>query len=349
MDDDFFEIGGDSLQATEMLLELEELTRQRIAPSDVRAQLTIRLLSETLAHAAAAKDEVMIKVKSGLGTPLFLCHGDCSGWGLYAFRLSEKLKGDGPVYLLHSLLDTTGRIETIEEMTRRYLPDVEAVAPAGPIQVAGYCHGGLAALELVRHLERGGRTVEKIVLIDTFSINARPVMRTIVRIVSLVSRFMPGTLGRRLRRSGMPSIWHLANHMLNGDRAILRRVTNTVRTRSMRVWDTSRRSTYYRAMSRYLPPKIRSKVICLLCDEYSMKRGYDTAPWNRLAHDVRVDHIPGQHNTCITTYVDALAERLNEVLAEPTAEQGAVEGALKMQKPTPDDAIVIRPPEKDAA
>jgi hypothetical protein len=80
-----------------------------------------------------------------------------------------------------------------------------------------------------------------------------------------------------------------------------------------------------------------------------MKRGYDTAPWNRLAHDVRVDHIPGQHNTCITTYVDALAERLNEVLAEPTAEQGAVEGALKMQKPTPDDAIVIRPPEKDAA
>ena len=42
MDDDFFEIGGDSLQATEMLLELEETTRHRIAPSDVRAQLTIR-------------------------------------------------------------------------------------------------------------------------------------------------------------------------------------------------------------------------------------------------------------------------------------------------------------------
>ena len=32
MDDDFFEIGGDSLQATEMLLEVEETTRHRIRP-----------------------------------------------------------------------------------------------------------------------------------------------------------------------------------------------------------------------------------------------------------------------------------------------------------------------------
>ena len=105
MDDDFFEIGGDSLQATEMLLELEETTRHRINPSDVRAQLTIRLLCDKLASVAAAKKEVMTKVRSGHGTPLFLCHGDYCGWGFYAFRLSERLKGDGPVYLLHSVLD----------------------------------------------------------------------------------------------------------------------------------------------------------------------------------------------------------------------------------------------------
>ena len=46
MDDDFFEVGGDSLQATEMLLEVEEVTHHRIDPSDIRAQLTIRLLCE---------------------------------------------------------------------------------------------------------------------------------------------------------------------------------------------------------------------------------------------------------------------------------------------------------------
>jgi oxalate---CoA ligase len=279
MDDDFFEIGGDSLQATEMLLELEETTRHRINPSDVRAQLTIRLLCDKLASVAAAKKEVMTKVRSGHGTPLFLCHGDYCGWGFYAFRLSERLKGDGPVYLLHSVLDNANGIETIEEMTRRYLSDVEAVAPSGPIRVAGYCHGGLAALELVRCLERRGRTVEKIVLIDTFSINARPVMRSIVRIVSLVGGLLPGTPGRKLRRNGMPSVWHLAGHVLRGDRAIVRRVTKTAKTRSMRVWDTSRRSAYYRAMSKYLPPRIRAEMICLLCEEYSARKEFDSAPW----------------------------------------------------------------------
>ena len=149
MDDDFFEIGGNSLQATEMLLELEEMTRHRIAPSDVRAQLTIRQLCGTLASAAAAKREVITRVKPGQGTPLFLCHGDFCGWGFYAFRLAELLKGDGPVYLLHSLLDSTREMETIEDMVGRYLPHIEAAAPNGPIRLAGYCHGGLAALEVV--------------------------------------------------------------------------------------------------------------------------------------------------------------------------------------------------------
>ena len=64
-------------------------------------------------------------------------------------------------------------IETIEDMASRYLAGVQAAAPSGPIRVAGYCHGGLAALDLVRRLEAAGRTVEKVVLIDTFSLNAR--------------------------------------------------------------------------------------------------------------------------------------------------------------------------------
>ena len=177
VDDDFFEIGGDSLQATEMLLELEETTHHRIEPSEVRVQLTIRHLAGILADAAAAKREVITRVRSGQGTPLFLCHGDYTGWGFYAFRLAALLKGDGPVYLLHSMLDSTEGIETIEDMVQHHLPHIEAAAQSGPIRLAGYCHGGHAALEIAGQLERAGRTVETITLIDTFSINARPIVR----------------------------------------------------------------------------------------------------------------------------------------------------------------------------
>ena len=124
MDDDFFEIGGDLLQATEMLLEVEETTRHRISPSDVRAQLTIRVLCDPWPAPRRKSTRLMTRVRPGQGTPLFLCHGDFCGWGFYAFRLAEMLKGDGPVYLLHSLLDGAREMETIEDMVGRYLPHV---------------------------------------------------------------------------------------------------------------------------------------------------------------------------------------------------------------------------------
>lgn len=317
MDDDFFERGGDSLQAAEMLLEVEAATQHRISPSDIRAQLTIRLLCDRLASAAAARDEVMTKVRGGAGTPLFLCHGDFCGWGFYGFRLSEMLEGNGPVYLLHSLLDAAKGIETIEDMVSRYVADVQAAAPHGPVRIAGYCHGGLAALELVRRLEAAGRMVETVVMIDTFSLNARPVMRTLVSIVSSLARWLPGGLGHKIRRSGMPSVWILATHLLRRDPTILRRVAKTVHRGSMRAWDSSLRTTYYRAMSRYLPPRIRARIVCLLSDEYVDRQEYDAGSWRHLAPDVQSGRLPGQHNTCVSTHVGELAERLNREFAQP--------------------------------
>jgi oxalate---CoA ligase len=312
IDDDFFEIGGDSLQATEMLLELEEMTSHRMTPSDVRAQLTIRQLCEIFASAAAAKHEVLTKAKSGQGVPLFLCHGDFCGWGFYGFRLARLLQGDGPVYLLHSVLDSATGIETIEEMVRRYLPQIEAAAPSGTIRLAGYCHGGLAAIETARQLERAGRTVDKVVLIDTFSINARPLMRLIAPFVSFAGRLVPGGFGRRLRRSAMPTLWRLVSHILAGDRTITRRVSRTILT-GTRYWDTSRRTTYYRAMSKYVPRRIGAEMICLLSEEYSTKKDYDAGPWRHLAQSVRPDHIPGDHHTCISRHIGELAACINRM------------------------------------
>ena len=300
-----------------MLLEVEEATRHRISPSDIRAQLTIRVLCDRLAGAAAARDEVMTKVRGGAGTPLFLCHGDFCGWGFYGFRLGEMLEGNGPVYLLHSLLDEAKGIETIEDMASRYVAGVQAAAADGAVRVAGYCHGGLAALELVRRLEAAGRTVEKVVLIDTFSLNARPVMRPFVSIVSSLARWLPGGLGRRIGRSGMPSVWVLATYLLRRDPTILLRVARTAHSGSMRAWDSSQRTIYYRAMSRYLPPRIRTRIVCLLSDEYVDRREYDAASWMHLARHVQSGRLPGQHNTCVSTHVGELAERLNREFALP--------------------------------
>src|SRR5258708_1090266 len=186
------------------------------------------------------------------------------------------------------MIDVAEGIETIEEMVQGYLPHIEAAAPAGPVRLAGYCHGGLAALEIAHHLEGQGRAVDKVVLIDSFSINARPVMRRLARLVSLAGRLAPGDLGRRLRRSAMPSLWVFASHFLQGELALLRRTRRMLAKGAMRVWDVSRRTAYYRAMSKYLPPRIDAEVICLLSEEYATRKAYDPAAWKNLAERVRV-------------------------------------------------------------
>jgi oxalate---CoA ligase len=321
LDDDFFEIGGDSLQAAEMLLELEESTRHHISPSDVRTQLTIRQLSETLVGTAAAKQEVMTTAKGGKGIPLFLCHGDFSGWGFYAFRLAELLEDDGPVYLLHPILDDASGIDTIEEMARRFVLHIEAAAPVGPIRVAGFCNGGLAALEVASRLERAGRTIDKVVLIDTFSLNARAAMRAIVPFVSLIGRITPGGLGCRLRRSGHPSLWVLAEKVMQGDFTALSQRFRTSRTSSDLTRIKSPLATYGRAMSKYLPPKIRAELICLLSEECLTMKDHDVGPWKNLAQSVIFEGIPGQHHTAITQHVGELADCFNRILVAKTEDE----------------------------
>ena len=186
-EEDFFEIGGDSLLATEMLMELQTIVHRPIKPSDVGTRLTIRGLAQSFAEWAAAKGEVGCAVKEGEGTPTFLCHGDFLGWGFYGFRLAEMLKTAGPVHLLHSLLDDRTGVDSIEKMVSLHMPYVERVAPSGPVRLIGYCHGGLAALELARRLEAAGRTVEKIVLLDTISLNARTPLRMAEPVVRLAA------------------------------------------------------------------------------------------------------------------------------------------------------------------
>lgn len=314
IDDDFFEAGGDSLQATEMLLELEAETRQTIAPSEIKAELTIRHLVETLVSAVAAKDELVSRIKDGSGRPLFLCHGDFDGWGFYALRLADLLLHPGPIYLLHPNFDREAGVDTMEGMASRYIAELLAIQPDGAFQLAGYCHGGLAAWEIAHQLEGAGRKVESLLLIDTFSINARSAVRGIARAVNVLGGLAPGEFGNRLRARSMPAVWAGTRRLMQKDRAILWRVAKRLYNGQAGAAG-SLRTAYYRAMSNYLPPPIKARVTVVLSDEYTRKREFAAEAWKSLAPHVGRELVPGKHNTCITSHVGELAHAMNRHLA----------------------------------
>ena len=322
IDDDFFDMGGDSLQATEMLLAIEEATKQAISPSDIRAQLTIRHLAQALAQGAASH-QFMSQVKEGAGVPLFLCHGDFDGWGLYALRLVELLRHDGPVYLLHSNLDRDAGVTTIEEMARTYVPHLLAAWPQGSFRLAGYCHGALACWEIAHQLEQVGRKVDSLVMIDAYSINARPSVRAVVGALNAVGALAPASLGRKVHDKLMPALWSGVRRILQRDREFVQRVFRRVSHRNGHPHPStggagagqSLRWSYYQAMSNYVPPRIDAEVVCILSDEYAPRAEFSSALWNPLARRVVYEQVPGKHNTCITSHVVDLASALNRHLA----------------------------------
>ena len=245
-----------------MLLELEEVTRQRIASSDIRAQLTIRLLSETLAVSGGGKGRSDDQGKVRPGHAIVPMPWRLHRKGLLCISPERKTEGRRACLSAPPSSRILEGIETIEEMTRRYVPQVEAVAPTGPLG------GGLVQWRPCRARTRGsprgrGRTVEKIALIDTLSLNAR---------LSCADR-AHGFLGRP-HHAGRP--WPQASpqrhaygvgpcqshpavrsrHSLAGDEDRAQRIDARL--------DSSRQTTYYRAMSKYLPSRIRAEIICLL-------------------------------------------------------------------------------------
>ncbi|MGH7594007.1 MAG: non-ribosomal peptide synthetase, partial [Gemmatimonadales bacterium] len=104
LQDDFFELGGDSLLAMRMIVEVERVSGGRLSFRSFFEQPTIAR-AVTVLHPAAVdgKDRaVAVLQEGGPGTPLIFVHGDVLGQGWYCRRLAPLL-GPAPLIVLPTL------------------------------------------------------------------------------------------------------------------------------------------------------------------------------------------------------------------------------------------------------
>jgi len=113
-----------------------------------------------------------------------------------ACQLADMLTCTRPVFLLHPYLDPGPKL-TIEEMARSYVPHLLAAQPSGAFRLAGHCNGGLLAWELAFQLDRLGRQVELVVLINTLSLNARLALRIVAQLMKFISIVRPRGLANK--------------------------------------------------------------------------------------------------------------------------------------------------------
>jgi len=339
IDDNFFEAGGDSLLAIEMLVEVEALARRRIPLSALQAVFTIRQLAAAIVRNNPVEDELITYAKDGTGRPFFFCHGDDNYRGIYALRLADMIDQDFPVVLLNPRpdYDAVGRVR-IEDVARLYVPHLLAAQPTGQFRIGGFCFAGLLAWEIAHQLANAGREVEFVVLIDSPSLNGRFILRVAKKVLNLVARISPSGTREEMRLNGMglmwfhvrkiavsgrPQYWQLLSGLLRNAFKVCRdvfknRPLSTVPDALVESVSVQRHR--YRSMSNYIPPYLDAEVFCLVCDEYATRMDYSPLAWNRLSRVVHIKQIPGRHHTCLTTLAGELANELRQIFSTRRSE-----------------------------
>lgn len=198
--DDFFELGGDSLIAANLMANLAEVLDQPLPltslfefptltalHSYLQRALLQDVLDEDSVSATEQQDELDGRIRPllsawpgkppfrlsllmanhtmGLNPPLFW---GCQDGGELA-ALCQALGPEQPVYGFRSMLDVQGRSQQANhELALRYVDDVLRLVPEGPILIGGFCEAGKIAFEMARILEQRKRTPALLILMEQF-------------------------------------------------------------------------------------------------------------------------------------------------------------------------------------
>ncbi len=322
--DDFFDLGGDSLLATEMLAAIEEAIGVEASPSILLSGSTVEHVAARLARPGKASAAVAPVQTDGSKAPLYFLHGDYLGGGLYCRKIARALGPEQPVFALTPCgLDGEAAPLTIEEMATRHLQALRRHRPHGPYRLAGNCNGGLIALEMARRLAEEGETVEPLLVIRTSAANARfsRARRLIERGGRLLglSEVTQRSLVRRWR--WFVRAWSAASPpgrvgLVVGKliRLVRRPAGGAGRPgpeASAAPDDRDRLiATFTDAADDYVPLPYRGKVVLFWPAEEPEPAADTLRWWRRISPGAEVETIPGDHLTSITVHGQAFARRL---------------------------------------
>jgi acyl-coenzyme A synthetase/AMP-(fatty) acid ligase/thioesterase domain-containing protein/acyl carrier protein len=167
LDDDFFELGGDSLAVLELLAEIADRFQVDIPASTVLAAPTVAQLGLRLSYRRPRDASPVVALRTRVSPTPFFC---VTGGGAPAMSL-RALSQAIPAWDFYAVqprgLEERARPDrTVTAAARRNLAAIRAVQPHGPYALAGYSFGGYIAFEIACQLRAHGEDVALLVILD---------------------------------------------------------------------------------------------------------------------------------------------------------------------------------------
>ena len=173
-DDDFFDLGGDSLIGVQLFFRIKKTYGREFGLSTLFEARTIRQLAE-LIRGTVETQEVAIKAPSSIvaiqpnGTqpPVFWIPGGFGNSVLPFREVSLELGVDQPVYGFESKMPEEGEeFEPIVNRAARFLEEMRALQPHGPYSLIGFCGGGYVAYEMAQQLSAQGEKIALLCIVE---------------------------------------------------------------------------------------------------------------------------------------------------------------------------------------
>jgi acyl-CoA synthetase (AMP-forming)/AMP-acid ligase II/thioesterase domain-containing protein/acyl carrier protein len=329
VNDSFFEVGGHSLTAMQLAARLEQQFG-RVVPFDGLARCPdvasqARWVAEQPGPAATWSPLVPLQPE-GTKPSLYFVH-PMGGQVVSYIALAHELGKDQPFYGLQAKGRTPGLAptETIEDMAREYVAAIRQHQTQGPYFIAGWCFGGLVALEMAKQMREASLPIGLVMLLDsafgpqTVEDTARHDHEIDVDIVrNLFIDFGPaGDDSSRERLLALPP-----EELLPYALERLHRTEKFPKAFGMEHFRTFVRvsKANWKAQGRYkLSGRIEAPVTVFLAADTSRSAGWSNLVdgWNGIVQPDRVYRVPGTHVTMVEPpHVTELARKIQEALGE---------------------------------
>lgn len=165
----FFELGGDSILAMSLALEIQESCRMTVPATLLFDAPTPVALARAMRGWVGSQASPLVLLKNGeQEPPVFLVPG-VTGSPIEFQSFAKFVDIPNPIYgLLARGLDGRQQpLRDLQTMAANFLPSIRARQPHGPYLLAGNSMGGLTALELACALHEAGERVALLALFDT--------------------------------------------------------------------------------------------------------------------------------------------------------------------------------------
>ena len=317
--DNFFMLGGDSLQAVEVFLEIEQEMGFRLPRSILFEAGSIAEIARLLKHNDHTGCVIPVQPE-GARQPFFCVHGQDGG--VIVFReLAELLGKNQPFYGIQSpsLDGASLAIDSMEELAKFYVDQIREVQAVGPYRLGGYSMGGRIALAMAARLQEIGEQVEILALLDTYSGVGHKNRRLAARISSNMQHFRSATSSGKTAyfRLKLKRLQTNLRHALS--RPYRAAVLRWYRAGNGTAPQNSRLTTYInnRLNRRYRPQKYAGNTVLVRVDDQNLHTDVH-AGWHKLlTGSFDVHTISGQHLTILEApQVAHVAHKLSKYLCE---------------------------------